>query len=133
MGLDIYASRSAEEISLTDADLQAFSDAHIELTRGLFSGDPGSFRGKVYDTLLLDVTHVSLYQAWIPPESVQSMYAALLSCDPAALLASYQEIYADLDQEYRGDSLEELTLKIEELRKFFQVCAGRGLGLMGVY
>jgi hypothetical protein len=133
MGLDIFASRLEEEISLTDADLRAFSEAGIGLCGGLFSGAPGSFRGKIYDTLLLDIICVSLYQPWIPPETVRAMYAALLSCDPSALLESYQAIYADLDQEYHGDSLEELTEKIVELRKFFGVCTERGLGLIGDY
>jgi hypothetical protein len=133
MGLDIFASRSEEDIMLTTPDLQAFSDAGIDLCGGLFSGDPGSFRGKLYDTLLLDITHVNLYQPWIPPETVRAMYAALLNCVPAALLGTYQEIAASLDCDYTGDSLEELTADILELRKFFQVCAERGLGLIGDY
>jgi hypothetical protein len=133
MGLDIYASRSPDDIALTDADLQAFSDACIELSGGLFSGDPGSFRGKVYDTLLLDITQAALYRPWIPPEEVQSMYAALLGCDPAALFQSYIETSAELDQDYRGDSLETLAFKIRELRKFFRICTERGLGLLCDY
>ena len=132
MGLDVYAARSPE-VGLTEEDKLTFDEAGISLCGGLFSGDPGSFRGKVYDTLLLDITCVNLYRPWIPPEIVRAMYAALLNCGPAALLESYKEIYADLDQDYRGDSLEDLTEKIMELRKFFQVCAERGLGLIGDY
>lgn len=133
MGLDNYASRSKDEISLIDADLQAFSGADIHLCGGLFSGDPGSFRGEMYDLLLLDVTGVSPLQDWIPPQTVRIMYLALLSCDPNTLMEKYQRCYADLEQEYRGSSLEELTVDIWELRKFFRVCAERSLGLIGSF
>jgi hypothetical protein len=131
MGLDNFASRLAEEIWLTPEDLQAFSDAEIDLCGGLFSGHPGSFRGEMYDLLLLDITHVSPLRAWIPPETVHSIYLALLNCDPGTVLAYYQQVDADLEQEYRGQSLEMLTFEIQELRKFFRVCSERGLGLIG--
>ena len=131
MGLDNYASRFKEDIFLTETDLQAFSDAEINLWGGLFSGDDGSFRGEMYDLLLLDVTGVSPLQAWIPPEIVQEMYQALLYCAPATILYMYQQDFADREEEYRGPSLEELTTNILELRKFFRVCADRGLGLIG--
>jgi hypothetical protein len=73
MGLDTYASRSPEDLVLTEEDLQAFADAQIELCGGIFSGEGGSFRGKVYASLLLDITGVSLYAEWIPPETVHQM------------------------------------------------------------
>ncbi|NJD58956.1 MAG: hypothetical protein C3F13_09965 [Anaerolineales bacterium] len=131
MGLDNYASRCKDNILLTEADRQAFSDADINLWGGLFSGEDGSFRGEMYDLLLLDVTGVSPLQAWIPPEIVQEMYRALLYCAPATILYMYQQDFVDRDEEYRGPSLEELTTNILELRKFFRVCTERGLGLIG--
>lgn len=133
MGLDNFASRSEDQITLTPEDLQAFSDAGIDLCGGLFSGDPGSFRGEMYALLLLDSTGVSPLQAWIPPETVRRMYLALLGCDPGRLMKEYQEIYANLEQDYRGPNLEELTIDIQELRKFFKVCSERDLGLIGDY
>ena len=129
MGLDNFASRSKEEGLLSGEDLQAFIDADLDLWGGLYSGGAGSFRGEMYDLLLLDATKVSPLQTWIPPETVRLMYEALFSCNTAALLGSYQEIYADLDQDYRGDSLEEITVKVLELRKFFRVCASEDLDL----
>jgi len=133
MGLDNFASRTVEEILLTQADLRAFSDADINLWGGLYSGDSGSFRGEMYDLLLLDITGVSPLQTWIPPEIVRVMYKGLVSCDPCAILYKYQQDYEDLEQEYRGPSLEELSTNILELRKFFRVCAERGLGLIGAF
>jgi|GEM_PF-613273 len=133
MGLDNFASRSSEVQLLTEADRQAFADAGIELCGGLFSGDPGSFRGEMYDLLLLDITGVSPLQPWIPPETVQVMYDALVNCTPDGILKKYQQVAEDLEQEYQGATLEELTSNITQLRKFFGVCAERGLGLLGYY
>jgi hypothetical protein len=57
MGLDTYASRSPEDLVLTEEDLQAFADAQIELCGGIFSGEGGSFRGKVYAELILEMDY----------------------------------------------------------------------------
>jgi hypothetical protein len=73
MGLDNFASRSKEEVLLTPADLQAFSDANINLWGGILSEDHGSFRGEMYALLLVDITGVSPLQTWIPPEKVDVM------------------------------------------------------------
>jgi hypothetical protein len=58
MGLDTYAARSPGNIELTEEDIQAFQEADISLCGGLFSGDgnDGSFRGKVYVMLVLEIT-----------------------------------------------------------------------------
>jgi len=56
-----------------------------------------------------------------------------VNCSPDGILKGYQQVYEDLEQEYRGASLEQLTTDITELRKFFRVCAERGLGLLGTY
>jgi hypothetical protein len=133
MGLDNFASRSKEDVHLTPADLQAFSDANINLWGGIFSGDHGSFRGEMYALLLLDITGVSPLQTWISPEKVGVMYAALAGCEPRAILTQYQQECEDREEEYCGPSLEELTINILELQKFFRVCAERELGLIGYY
>jgi hypothetical protein len=59
----------------------------------------------VYSDLVRSVTGESLYQEWIPPETVRKMADAFERCDP------------DRD--------------VAELAKFFRVCAERGLGLGG--
>jgi hypothetical protein len=130
MGLDFFAAHSPE-ISLTEADLRTFEEAGIDLCGGIFSGGAGSFRGEAYDTLLINVTSANLYKGWIPPEEVYKMWLAFENCDPEKLLEWDKQNYESLDQEYRGDSLEKLTADILELRKFFRVCAERGLGLIG--
>lgn len=121
MGLDTYASRSPDDIVLTEDDLKAFADANIELCGGIFSGDgnDGSFRGKVYVMLVLEITDENLAQDWIPPEIVRKMYTSLLACDPEEAIRQYD--------------LRNTASEILELRKFFKVCSERGLGLLGWY
>jgi hypothetical protein len=121
MGLDVYALRSPEE-PLTDEDVLAFDQAQIELCGGIFSGDGGSFRGKVYDTLILDITDVSLYQQWIPRETVREMAAALHRVDREEFDRTAPELY-------RYEKFNQYT--IEQLCRFFDVCVARGLGLAG--
>jgi hypothetical protein len=118
MGLDTFASRSADDIELQDDDLQAFVDADISLCGGIFSGggNDGSFRGKVYAELILEVTGQSLYAEWIPPEIVKEMYTSLKVADPEEAAA----------WGYRNTAQEVL-----ELCKFFKVCSERRLGLLG--
>lgn len=121
MGLDVYALRSPEE-KLTDEDVLAFDEAGIELCGGIYSGDGGSFRGKVYDMLILDLTEVSLYQQWIPPETVQEMAAALHRVDR-------EEFIKMAANKYSWEHYDTNTL--ENLCKFFDVCVKLGLGLAG--
>jgi len=79
-------------------------------------GNDGSFRGKVYAMLILEITEESLYAEWIAPEDVCKMYASLIACDPE-------------DACCLGDR--NTAQDILELRKFFRVCCERGLGLVG--
>ena len=111
MGLDVYAARSPDR-RLTFWDRRAFKTADVRLAGGMHSGAPGSFRGKLYDDLVRHVTGVSLYQKWIPPETVRLMAESLVGCDPADA-----EEYAESD--------------LLQLRAFFDVCARRKLGLVG--
>lgn len=128
MGLDLYAMHSPEA-GLTEEEERAFDEAGIELCE--FSAQAGSFRGKVYDTLLINVTGISPYREWLAPEVVKKMWLALMDCDPELLLERDREIREENGQEYGGVSLEKLTTDILELRKFFQVCVERNLGLVG--
>lgn len=118
MGLDVYASNTPDEIALTPEQAQAFEDADISLCGGIFSGSGGSFRGKVYVDLVLEITGESLLQDWIPPETVREMYAALLACDAK-------------DAVEDGDLERNTPQDVVELRRFFEVCADHGLGLIG--
>jgi hypothetical protein len=122
MGLDTYALRSPDE-GLTTADSQAFEEAGIELCGGILSGGGGSFRGKVYDDLIREITGVDLYQEWIPPETVREMYRALAECVPEEALQQGEAAGSF----WREHTVEEIV----QLRAFFRVCAERGLGLAG--
>lgn len=115
MGLDTYASRLPGDRVLTAEDEQAFEDASIELCGGMFSGEGGSFRGKIYAPVVLDITGVSLLQEWIPPAVVSEMANALQCCDPQEIAKSGNIVPEDL----------------VALVRFFRLCAERGLGLVG--
>jgi hypothetical protein len=121
MGLDNYASRSPDDIELTAEDEQAFEQAAIELCGGLWSGDGGSsFRGKVYITVADRVAGASLTEEWIPPKEVREIAAAFERCDPARVV-----------EESAGDAYPVSGFEVVELRRFFRLCADRGLGLIG--
>ena len=121
MGLDVFAVRSPET-GLSKEDERVFEEAGIDLCGGIYSGDAGSFRGKVYDTLILDLTGVSLYQAWIPPEMVRQMAEVLHRVDPQIF---EKELAANYSWEkYSADT-------IVNLCRFLDVCVERGLGLAG--
>ena len=113
MGLDTFAARTPQDEELGEEDSRAF--AGIELCGGMHSGSEGSFRGKVYDSLIEGVTGVSLYQEWIAPEVVREMAAALEACDA-------EKVAVEFDSS---------PLECEHLRRFFQICGERGLGLIG--
>jgi len=110
MGLDTYALPHIGG-ELSDEDVEAFEKTDIKLCGGLFSGSGGSFRGKVYEDLIWDITGQSLYQKWIPPEEVSNMYEKLKACNL--------------------DDFPDKEWDIANLRKFFEVCVQRRLGLAG--
>lgn len=111
MGLDTLAARDPD-ISLTEADDEAFRRARVLLCE--CEGDT-SFRGKVYAELVEDVTGVSLFQEWIPPEVVRRMAAQLEQCDP-------------VEEAGRQDDCS--PFEVVEVGRFFRLCADRGLGLI---
>jgi len=120
MGLDLFASRNPDEIELTKEDLEAFEQAEIDLCGGMYSngGPDGSFRGKVYQILLGEITGIYPHYDWIPPEKVKRMYEKLLAFDPSRM-----------EEEDMGMSNH--PQDVIELRKFFKVCSERGLGMLG--
>ena len=119
MGLDTYAAHTPDDVELTEEDIQAFVEANISLCGGMLSGggNDGSFRGKVYSMLILEITGESLYDEWLPPETVNKMYEILMACDPEDSIAQWDY----------GNSVADIL----ELRKFFRVCSERSLGLVG--
>jgi hypothetical protein len=121
MGLDTYASRSSGDVALTAEDQRAFDQAAIELCGGIASGDGGSsFRGKVYLDVVDRVAGASLGAEWIPPEEVREIAAAFERCDPVWVA-----------EESKDDHYPATPMEVEHLRRFFRVCAERGLGLIG--
>ena len=116
VGLDTYASRTAGGSDLTVEDERVFDEAGIELCGGFHSGGGGSFRGKVYASTVSDVTGISLYHEWISPEEVRQMAAALQDCDPEEVAEKDGDVTAH---------------EVRNLAAFFEICAGRGLGLVG--
>jgi hypothetical protein len=120
MGLDNYPARDPEGTLLPE-DKEAFRESGIRLCGGLFSDGTVSFRGEVYNDLVKQVTEVSLYQEWIPPETVQEMAAELSLRSPKELARILMG----------GGHTEEHVREMKDLQRFFQVCAKRGLGLIG--
>jgi hypothetical protein len=119
MGLDTYASRVPGEVELTEDDERAFEAAGVELCGGMFSGGGGSFRGKVYSDAVERVSGESLYQEWIPPETVREIAEAFERCDPQAV-----------ERDMVGEVYETTAGEIRGLTAFFRICADRGLGLV---
>lgn len=126
MGLDTYASRQPGDVELTPEDEAAFAAADVQLCGGIFSGSDGSFRGKIYDSLVLEATGASLYQEWIPPEQVKEMSERLNAYTSSQLAAISEKVDGSFDRS-RAHSAEACA----ELQAFFRVCAERGLGLLG--
>jgi hypothetical protein len=120
MGLDTFAAREPDR-PLSRRDRLAFRRAKIDLAGGMYSGDHGSFRGKLYDDLVTCITGISLYERWIPPETVREMAEAFDRCDPEEAARDCQET----------SSYQHPPEQILQLRAFFRVCAKRGLGLFG--
>jgi hypothetical protein len=115
MGLDNLAQPS-QNGKLSKEDEQAFIQSGVSL-----GGCEGMFRGKIYDECIYDITGESLYQDWIPPDTVKKMYQALVKCNPKEVIAKGSYSYPITESE------------IVELRTFFKICAERTLGLFGWY
>jgi len=118
MGLDSIISRSPNKIVLPAADKRALNESGIELC-GMYSDGITSFRGKVYDMFVLKVTGVSLYEEWLPPETISEMADALAKVDP-------ETIGEQLDL---GEYFTPSPGEVRNLQKLFRLCAERGLGI----
>jgi hypothetical protein len=83
-----------------------------------------SIRGKVYNDLVMEVSGISLYQEWTPPEEVRLIAAAFATRTPEELVS----VWNDVDCRYGSDHA---SSEAAALQVFFRVCADRGLGLIG--
>lgn len=87
----------------------------INLIGGMMSGNgDNSFRGKVYNDLIEEITGQSLYEEYIPPETVSEMADRLSEINSKG----FEKYDKNLDFE-----------DIEDLIKFFGVCKEKELGL----
>ena len=119
MGLDCFASRSLDDIELTDEDERAFVEADLHLCGGFYSGGGSSFRGKVYSDLIAKLTDVYIWEN-LTPAQVRELSTRLDTYTPE------QMVEASKDTTYPLESTEECR----SLQMFFRICAERGLGLL---
>ncbi len=124
MGLDNEAARHPDG-GLTEEDEQAFRDAGIELCNSIYNSG-ASFRGKIYEALILHVTGFSLYFTWLSPKDVREMAEALNRYSAKQLTEIWNHLDGILENE-DGHS----ERQVANLQRFFAICAERGLGLMG--
>jgi hypothetical protein len=119
MGLDSIISRSPNEVVLPAEDRRALNESGIELCGGIGGDGVISFRGKVYDMFVLKVTGVSLYEEWLPPETISEMADALARVDPETIgeQLALSEYFTPSPDEVRN------------LQKLFRLCAQRRLGI----
>ncbi len=117
MGLDIYLSRTAWDVTLTSEDRAALDGLRLPLCE--WSGR-GSFRGKVYLDVVDEVAGLNLGEEWTPPEEVARMAAAFEACDP-------DEVARASDGAHYAVSADDARA----LRHLFRLCADRGIGLVG--
>lgn len=124
MGLDTYTSRTPGDVTLNPEDIAAFEAAAVSLCGGMHSGDDVSFRGKIYDGLILEVTDHSLYEEWTSPEDVADIASKLGALTPEELAVVSAGI------EVRSDRVIN-AVECAELQKFFRTAAECGVGLIG--
>ncbi|MEZ5124624.1 MAG: hypothetical protein R2826_00045 [Thermoleophilia bacterium] len=120
LGLDNFVSRTPDDVVLTTEDELTLIASGIDLCGGLFSDGTTSFRGKVYEMLVLEVTGESLTREWLPPETLAEMADKLDECDPETVGEDF-----DLGERWTPSPGE-----IRDLRRLFRICAERGLGLI---
>jgi len=119
MGLDTFAVLPQRVGTEEYTPAPDWPFAGIELCGGIFSGGSGSssFRGKVYNDYISEVTGVSLYQEYIPPARVREMALAL-------------EVAV---QRYSDEGFKEFGLtgreEAEALARWFRIAAENGYAL----
>ena len=117
MGLDIYLSRTAWDVTLTAEDRAAFASLSLPLSEWTCRG---SFRGKTYLDVVDSVTGMNLGEEWTPPQDVARMAAAFEACDPEEVACASQ-----------GECYTVSADQVRALRLLLRLCADRGIGLFG--
>lgn len=120
MGLDNFISHSPDDVVLTPEDERAFAESGVQLCGSMYTDGVTSFRGKVNEIFVREITEQSLYQEWLPPETVAQMADKLAQCDPDTAREQL-----DLDKDFTPSPGE-----IRDLQKLFRICARRGLGII---
>lgn len=123
MGLDTFVSRSPGRPTLSEEDTTAFHVAGFELCGGMYSDGLTSIRGKVYADLVFEVTGISLYEDWIGPGEVTHL-ARAFDARSADDLARLWDAIAPGRPRHSSE-------ETAQLQRFFDLCAERGLGLVG--
>ena len=101
-------------------------DPPLRLCGGMLSGHgEGSFRGKVYDTLVETITGQSLYQELISPEAVKKMSQSISATEFDSLPESMRTTQDD-PSDYAVTRSE-----YEDLRRMFSAYAEAGACLKG--
>ena len=119
MGLDCYASRSQDDVELTEDDERAFEGAGLSLCGGIFSGSESSFRGKVYSLLVWKATGIDIGENLTPEQTADlSRRLDLLSAEQLSEMSA-SSTYGQYSPEVCAS-----------LQRFFRICAERGLGLV---
>jgi hypothetical protein len=120
-GLDNFASRSLEDVELTEDDERAFEEAGLRLCGGICSGDESSFRSKIYWELILEATGFNIAES-LTPEGVRQLSALLEVFEPEELAAF------SVERDVSGGPHDADVCA--DLQHFFRICAERGLGLI---
>lgn len=116
MGLDTCASRTPDD-ELTPADKAVFAELDLFLCEWIRDG---CFRGKVYIDVVDRVAGYCLAYGWSTPEEVAEIADAFDACDPDEVVAASSRDHYPVDRR-----------EVLALRRFFRICADRGLGLVG--
>lgn len=125
MGLDTYPSHSEDDYDdVTPEDAAAFESAGIDLCGGMCSDGVVSIRGKIYDDIVREVSGESLYTSWLEPEAVARIAQAFAALTPEQLA----EINDCVRTRYSDISTS--PNEMADLRRYFMICAERGLGLI---
>lgn len=108
---------------------EAKFDPPLNLCGGMLSSNgEGSFRGKVYDSLIEAVTGESLYQEGIEAEIVSKMATVLSGTDFEDLPEHFRGREGDVCSNGEGEVTKQ---EYEDLRRMFSAYANLGAGLKG--
>ncbi len=118
MSIDMYASRSPDDVVLTPEDEAVFRQLEVHVHEWIGTG---SFGARRYIDLVDRAAGVVLGYRWIPPDEVVRMAVAFEARDAE-----------DVARESAGDAYPATADQVRGLRRLLRICADRGLGLYGM-